>query len=436
VRRLLLVSPHFPPDASAGAHRARLLGPHLAACGWQPTVLTVDARDYEGALDPGLLDLVPADLDVVRARALPAGATRLVGVGDLGLRAFAPMLRAARRLLDDEHHDALFITLYPSYTALLGPLLAHRHRLPFVLDYQDPWVGAWGATVGPGGRPDWKSRLSRALATRLEPRALAAADAVTAVSRGTWDEIERRYPSLRRPFLELPIGFDTRDVDAVRARPRPNRWFDPHDGRFHVVAVGTLLPLALSTLRALLAAVALLRTSHPRAWRGLRLHFLGTSNQRHADAEPRVLPVARELGVEEVVSETAPRLDYLDALSVQLDAGALLLLGSSEPHYTASRLFPSLMARRPLLALYHEASSVSALLRRAARPPSVRLVTFDEAHPVAERREAIRDALAEIVAGPGYRAADVDEALVAESSAPALARRLGAMLDGLCEARA
>ena len=52
MRRVLMISPHFPPDSTAATHRVRLLAPHLPAHGWQPTVLTVDPRDYEGRLDP------------------------------------------------------------------------------------------------------------------------------------------------------------------------------------------------------------------------------------------------------------------------------------------------------------------------------------------------------------------------------------------------
>jgi hypothetical protein len=179
-RRLLLVSPHFPPDATAGTHRARLLAKHLPAAGWETTVVTVDPRDYEGAIDPELLQLVPSDLELIRVRALPARATRPMGIGDLGLRAYAGLHFACRRQLVRRHYDALLITIYPTYPALIGRRLKEEFGIPFVLDYQDPWVGAWGATVGagPNGTPDWKSRATRRVAGWLEPRVVAAADAL------------------------------------------------------------------------------------------------------------------------------------------------------------------------------------------------------------------------------------------------------------------
>src|SRR5437870_2505976 len=129
-RRLLIISPHFPPDSTAGTHRVRLLAPHLRECGWEPTVLTVDARDYEGVLDPVLAESVPADVRVVRVRAWPARTTRPLGIGDLGLRAFQPLRREAMRLLAAERFDAVFITIYPAYPALLGRILKKRFGVP------------------------------------------------------------------------------------------------------------------------------------------------------------------------------------------------------------------------------------------------------------------------------------------------------------------
>src|SRR5688572_26967777 len=76
MRRVLMVSPHFPPDTSAGTHRVRLLAPHLPAAGWEPTVVTVDPSAYEGALDPDLAALVPSTVRIVRAPALSSERTR------------------------------------------------------------------------------------------------------------------------------------------------------------------------------------------------------------------------------------------------------------------------------------------------------------------------------------------------------------------------
>jgi len=451
--RVLMVSPHFPPDTSAGTHRVRLLAPHLSAYGWEPTVVAVDPLDYESRLDQGLADLVPPSLRIVRSRAWPVKVTRRLGIGDLGLRAMRGLYRTCSELLERERFDVLFITIYPSYPALLGPMLKRRFGVPFVLDYQDPWVGSWGLTVGGGanGQVDFKSRLSRAVATRLEPIAARAADAITAVSAGTYEAIRERYRGFDdKLYAAIPLGGEPNDFDRLLERPRPNPCFDPDDGLCHVCYVGTLLPLGFETLQALLKAAALLGQRQPELYRKLRLHFFGTSNQatknfsptkahqentKEINVQQRVLPIATELGVADCVTELAPRIDYLDSLAVQTQASAILMLGSSERHYTASKLYPGLLAQRPILALYHEASSVVEILRRAAKPPSVRVVTYGDSERAEDRVEAIHNQLAALVAEPVYNSADVAIDEVKEFSAESLAGKLADVLDKVKERR-
>jgi hypothetical protein len=137
------------------------------------------------------------------------------------------------------------------------------------------------------------------------------------------------------------------------------------------------------------------------------------------------------MGVADRVHEVPSRLDYLDALAVQAQASALLLLGSTERHYTASRLYPALLAGRPLLAVYHEESPVVDALRRLGGPPCVRLVTFGGARGPADRVEAICEALDALAGDGAGRCPRPHGAGLAEYSAEALAGRLAGLLDGL-----
>ena len=430
MRRVLMVSPHFPPDSSAASHRVRLLAPHLAAAGWTPTVVTLQPSAYEGRLDRDLVALVPASLDVVRASAWSPRATRWAGLGDLGLRAFTGLTRTCRALLSRQRYDALFITVYPVYPALIGPRLKADFRLPFVLDYQDPWVGAWGRSVGggSGGAIDWKSRASRQLGLWLEPRAVGAADALVAVSQGTIDGIVERMPAAGRlPQEVIPLGFEAADFSAVGDRRSPAAGFHASDGLVHLSYVGTLLPTGFETLRLLFRGLARARRDDPAAAR-LRLHFFGTSNQSASSAH-RVLPCARECGVDDAITEEPGRLDYLDALAVLMNSSAILLLGSAERHYTASKLYPALLAKRPILALFHEASSVVSVLREAGSEPTVRVVSYDDRPSSDERITDVACHLRGLAANSTYHDADVSLDRVTHVSARALARQLAGLFD-------
>ena len=428
MRRLLMISPHFPPDSSAGTHRVRLLAPHLEAYGWRPTVLTVDEHGYEGRIDPALRALVPPSLDVERIHALSPRLTRPVGFGDLGLRALPGLRRAAWKRFERDAFDAVFITIYPSYPAVLGPMIKRRFGVPFILDYQDPWVGAWGRDVGGGARGavDAKSRWTRALAERLEPRVLRMADGVTAVSERTFEEAINRTGARPRATAEIPIGWDPGDIDALAHHANGTRLI-PDDGRANICYTGTLLPLGIESLRAVLRAARLVIERDPALGDRLRFYFFGTSNQT-AGIEPRVMPHARELGVESLVHEHPARLDYFDALAVLRQASALLLMGSSEPHYTPSKVFPALLANRPLLALYHERSTVIPMLQAAAPSPAARTVTFGDTRAVGDTVPCLADALAALIA-TAHAPVRIDRRALEPWSAHALAGRLASVCD-------
>jgi hypothetical protein len=429
-----MVTPHFPPDSSAASHRVRLLAPYLAENGWDPTVVSVDPRDYEGGVEPALNALVPPSIPVVRCRAWSTSWTRPIGFGDLGLRAFVSLRATCQRLLREQRFDAVFITLYPVYPALLGPGLKRKFGVKFVLDYQDPWVGSWGLTVGggPNGSPDLKSRLTRRLATFLEPMAVEAADAITAVSAGTYDEIIERIPSATdKVRASLPLGWDREDF-ARLGSVEGQSYFSPRDGFANIVYVGTILPKGIETLRALLEGAQRLRQQDPDVYSRLRLWFLGTSNQFGAQCPERVMPIATELGVADIVREVAPRIPYSQAIAVLRQAHGILLLGSTESHYTASKLYPVLLADRPVLSAFHEASSVVEILRRVGGGPSIRMVTYGSEGP---RTEAHVDCLARHLAAMARQpahSAHFNLSPIDDVSARSLGRQLCSVLDRVC----
>jgi hypothetical protein len=390
MRRVAIVSHYFPPSTMAGVHRARIMSAHLHRFGWEPTIFCVDERHHEQSLDPELAKLVLGHVKVRKVAALPAAWTRCVGIGDIALRSHRAMRAALLHYFQEESGDLLFVTVLPGYGALLGPAIRRRCRVPFVLDYQDPWVSNWGAV-----QPRWsKAGVSHQVAALLEPRALAHADHVTGVSLGTCEEIRRRHPQIPpENFSVFPIGAEPADFNYLRQHPRP--WpapLGPRNQQVHLTQVGTLLPRARGTLRALLAAVAELRTRQPGLAQRLHVNFVGTSNQPDGFRDFKVIPVAREMGVAESVTEIPQRLPYLEALNVLIQSDGLIALGSDEPHYTASRIFPMLLARRPLLALYHAASSVCSI---AAGAEGAVVITHDHTQPPHSRVSGIADVLSQ-----------------------------------------
>jgi hypothetical protein len=251
------------------------------------------------------------------------------------------------------------------------------------------------------------------------------------VSRETFEQALRRTPGAR-PIVteELPIGWDEADATFLRTRPSSAAPIVAGgDGLLHLVYVGTLLPAGYDTLRAFFAALARARERDGATAARIRVHFFGTSNQRSSTAPPRALAVAAEFGVQDLVSEQPGRLDYFDALQALASASGVLLLGSHEPHYTPSKVFPAMCSGRPLLAIFHEQSTATDVLRRFGGAPAVRLLTYDDRRPAPTLVDDIATAIGEWSRHPASVGGTIDRRVLDAVSARSLAGRLASVFD-------
>lgn len=419
----MIVSPYFPPSTLAGVHRARHLARHLPAAGWTPIVLCVDERFHEENLDPGLAALVPGSVEVVKARAYPANLTRWLGTGDIGLRAWSHIRHALLQLLAARRADAVLITGSPFYPMLLAPEIKRRFATPVLLDFQDPWVSAWGA-----GQPALsKVGLAHRLATLLEPRALRGAAFVTSVSDRQNAEMAARYPWLDAARMAgIPIGGDPDDFAALSAQ-QAGVADDLAAGCVNLSYVGTFLPRSGSLVRVLLRALRRLRAAEPRLAARVRLNFLGTSNQPNDTTTCRVRPIAEAEGVAEAVREIPQRLPYLRALAALARSDGILLIGSDEAHYTASKIYPALMSGRPFLSLFHRASSAHAILSSTGGGAAFAFATAEE---LSALEAPLAEALSTLAASPAALGR-ADPAAFAEFGARNIALRFAEVLDSL-----
>jgi hypothetical protein len=418
-RTVALVAPHFPPSNLAGVHRARLLSQHLHEFGWRPIIVTTHWRHYEEELDWGLASLLDPALQIIRTPAAPTRPVRLVG--DIGIRALPWHLAALRRLWRDRCVNFVHITVPSFYSAMLGELLYRREPLPFGIDYIDPWVNAW---------PEAEIKYSKAwislqLAYRLEPWATRNATLITGVAPGYFEGVFDRNPGLRAGCLTaaMPYGFSVLDFATPVVTQRLATEFDPNDGCFHLVYAGALLPKARGVLKGFLKAVACLRARGSSLAQRLRLHFIGTGKSPSDARGHNVLPLAERLDVAEAVTEHPHRMAYLDVLANLLRASGVLIVGSTEPHYTPSKVDQAVQSRRPVLALLHEASTAVGVLESSRAGTVIKLSEQDMPEP-----DRLADAI-EAFVGARYDPRTIDWGAFEAYSARESARLMAAAFD-------
>ena len=379
MKTVLIVSPHFPPVNAADVHRIRVAMPYLREFGWDAVVLAVQPDFVEGVREPLLEKSLPPDVSVVRTKALSIPWTRRLGIGNLGIRAFPFLYQAGREIIRKRNVDLVYFSTTVFTAMPLGRLWKRRFGIPFVLDMQDPWASDYYKTR-PASERSPKYRAAERMHRILEPWTMKRVDGIVSVSRGYIRTLEDRYPWLAgKPTTVLPFGGAEEDFCAVRKQPQQNGFFDPHDGFIHGVYVGRGGHDMAHALRIIFRALKRGIETCPDLFSKVRLHFVGTDYACGDRARKTIEPVARECGVADRIQEWPLRIPYFQGLQLFLDSDFLVAPGSDDPQYTASKIYPYILARKPLLAVFHEASGVCDVLR-ATRAGE--LLSFNPEHPL------------------------------------------------------
>ena len=424
--RVAIIGADFCPSSYPPALRIRLFANHLVEYGWQPTIITIDPKYYEWSVDPENEQLLPSSLNVVRTPAFSSKLTRRIGIGDVGIRSVWHHWQALSKLCKEKQVDLVFIPVPPFFPMVLGRLVYEAFKVPYVIDYIDPWVTYdWRDRPKSDRQP--KRRLAHALSRVAEPFALKHVSHLVAVDKAYVHEVLSNYSWLEESDVTgIPYGGESSDFDRVRRTPRPNNLFNTTDGLVHLSYIGRAGPDMEPALKAVFQAVQLGLQRSSENFTRLRMHFVGTTYDPNAEEKYQVLPIAKEYGVDHLVQEHPGRVPYLDAIQIMLDSHALLLLGSEAPHYTASKIFPYLLARKPLLAISHEASSVVRILRETR---SEQVITFSLRRPPAEKVKEISRRLERVLLHPWHYQPLTQSQTITPYTAKAMAGKLADVFD-------
>ena len=349
IKSLLIIYPHWPPSNLTGVHRPRLVANNIKEFGYNPVILTVSPEYYEETPDWSLESTVNKDIEVIHVKAFNVTRPRLIG--DIGLRAFFQLWRKSKSLLRDRSIDFIWIPIPSFYVSILGRLLHEQFKVPYGIDYIDPWLRDISS------RRNLRNVVSNWFARYLEPFAVRKAALITGVAPGYFEPVLHRYFRHHPPkSLSFPYGFDQRDYNSI-PEDIPLPW---EKGKKAIVYAGAFLPNSQLFLSILFNIVSQMR-SEGKWPEQFHFYFVGTGYYGNETVRKR----AAEYDLDDVVTEIPARYPYLSILKFLSNAHAVLILGSTELHYTPSKVFQSIFSKRPILSVLHNQSSAVEILRRA-----------------------------------------------------------------------
>jgi len=352
-RHALFVAYHYPPESSSsGVLRTLKHTRYLGRFGWRVTVLTLDRRAYD-TVDPLLEAQVPADVRVVRTPfievkrhlAVRGWYPSILAIPDRSIGWLPWAVAAGRRIVRSDLVDVIYSTSPHATAHLIALSIVRRARVPWVVDFRDPW---YEDPPEPG-----TTRIRQFAARRLERRVVARADRIVASTARLRNMLAARYPwKPQEAFLAIPNGYDEGDFAhiAASANPPGNEMLIVHAG-----SINENFRDPRPVFEAVQRAVAEGEIERSR----IRLRFLGAGPFGDSVA---MREAVRQAGLTSNV-EFRPRLSYQDSLLEQSRASVLLLLQASPDtiDLVPAKLFEYLRTRRPVLALVPEGATSEVL---------------------------------------------------------------------------
>jgi len=421
LKKILIISPHYPPSNLAAVHRSRLFAQHLPKFGWNPIILTVDERDYEESLDWNLHAMLPKNQRIEKVRSFPITNPRLIG--DIGLRAFFQLRRRALELVRSDVIDFVYIPIPAFYTALLGPYLHKKTGVKFGIDYIDPWVHRF-----PGSDKIFSRHwFSMHVAKFLEPKAVKRASLITGVAEGYYQGVIDRNPHLLKScvFAAMPYGGEASDHSRLNELQLEPYLFKKNE-KFQLVYAGAMLPNAYGPLESIFNAIA----DNAKEFKDVEFHFIGTGYASNDELSFNIKLLAEKYGLwNSVVFEYPKRIPYLDVLVHLSLADAVFILGSTEPHYTPSKTYQGVLSKKPILAVLHEKSTAAAVIDSTGAGQTLCFNGIDGLEDIESR--FVNSMNQFMVFAKEFNPKNVNHSSFDEYSAKSVTAKLAASLDSL-----
>jgi hypothetical protein len=364
LKRILIISPHFPPLNAADMQRVRMSLPYYAALGWEAEVVAVHQSYAHMVKDDLLLESIPNNIKVHHVKALQKKFTSKLGLGSLALRAMWFYKKKVNELLKEKKFDLIFFSTTEFPICVLGAYWKKKFNIPYLIDMQDPWHTDYYKDKPKAEQPK-KFWFSYRMHRFLEPIAMNEVDGIISVSAHYIHTLQQRYPHLiGKPCEIITFGAFNLDFEIVkRNRDNLSLLFKPTAQTTHLIYVGRAGYDMRPAIEMLMKCLEKGLENDPELFSKVHFHFIGTSYAPAGQGTATVAPIAAAFNLSGFVTEYTDRIGYYSTLQQLIHADGLVIIGSNEAAYNASKIFPYVLAKKPLLAVFHPDSVASQLMK-------------------------------------------------------------------------
>ncbi|WP_316851306.1 glycosyltransferase family protein [Pedobacter agri] len=357
MKRVLIISPYFPPINAADMQRVRMSLPYFENLGWKAEVVCVDEQYTDLEKENLFTQNIPANIKLHQVKALSKNVTMKFGLGSIALRSLWYFKTKVDQLLKINHYDLIYFSTTQYPICILGSHWKNKFKIPYIIDLQDPWHTEYYQNKPRTDRPK-KYWFSYRLNKYLEPFAMKEVSGIISVSQGYIDEIKQRYTSLNKVKSKV-IPFSAEIKDFYIADSIIDNVYFTDEKKIRILYAGVVGNIMAESVTKILNAFKALPTNIRE---NVIFYFLGTSYSPKGTGENSVLPIAKSLGLDKSVVEVTDRLSYFNTLKHLKLSDGLLIIGSDDANYIPSKIYTYILANKPILSLLNFTSPGNHIL--------------------------------------------------------------------------
>lgn len=336
--------------------------PYFKSFGWDAEVVTVEDKYVHTIKDPLLLKSIPDKIKVHRLKAFSKNWTSRFGLGSLSLRSMWFYRKKVNELLAKQKFDLIYFSTTEFSICILGPYWKRKFNIPYVIDMQDPWHSDYYKDKPKLERPK-KHWFSYRLNKYFEPIAMNKADGLISVSENYLNTLQKRYLILQtKPSAVITFGAFDFDFEIAKKYDHIlDLAFKKVDGQLNLVYIGRGGYDMKPALDTLFTAFKNGLNSQPKLFKNVRMHFIGTS-YASKNGTPTISPLASAYQLSPYITEYTDRIGFYESLKNLKNSDGLLIISSNQAAYTASKIYPYILAKKPLLSIVHRDSVVKKII--------------------------------------------------------------------------
>jgi hypothetical protein len=158
----------------------------------------------------------------------------------------------------------------------------------------------------------------------------------------------------------MPYGGERKDHEWVAKLDARPFLFQKEPGILDFVYAGAMLPKAFKPLEELMKAIS----AEPQLMANCRIHFIGSGTSPNDPNGFNIKALAQKYDLwEKVFFEYPKRIPYLAVITHLNVADGTFILGSTEAHYTPSKVYQSVLSGKPVFAVLHQESSACNVIK-------------------------------------------------------------------------